>query len=71
MIEDLFPIYYGLTQKGVEMGASNTVDCMEEPNDDAKKYFRLIKDFEQLVYLCSNCSKLSAMLKLLDYVLVE
>jgi len=36
MIKDLFPIYYGLTQKGVEMGASNAVDCTEEPNDDAK-----------------------------------
>ena len=65
MIKDLFPIYYGLTQKGVEMGASNVVDCTEEPNDDAKKFFRLIKDFEQPAYPGSTCSKLSAMVKLL------
>ena len=47
------------------MRASNTVDCIEEPNDDATKFLRLINDLEQPVYPCSSCSKLSTMLKLL------
>ena len=48
MIRDLFPLYHGVS----EQGSSSNADFVEEPNEDAKRFYRLLKDFEQPAYPC-------------------
>lgn len=38
---------------------------MEEPNPEAKRFYRVLKDFEQPLYQSSKISKLSTLVKLL------
>ena len=48
-----------------EQGSSSNPNFVEEPNEDAKRFYRLLKDFEQPAYPGCSSSKLSAMVKLL------
>ena len=45
IIRDLFPIYHGLTEQDADLGSSSDGNLVEEHNDDAKKFCRLLKDF--------------------------
>jgi len=43
----------------------NFFEHFEEPNDNANKFYKLLKDLEQPLYEGFKCSKLSAIMKLL------
>ncbi|OIT36949.1 hypothetical protein A4A49_53602, partial [Nicotiana attenuata] len=60
MLRDLYPHHDG--------GTANVRDndlLGDEPNIEAKKFYSLLKDFEQPLHRNSKCSKLSTLIKLL------
>jgi len=58
LLRDLYP--------NLDGGTTHTDDLLEEePNDEAKKFYSLLKDFELPFYQNSKASKLSTLIKLL------
>ncbi|XP_073047517.1 uncharacterized protein [Primulina eburnea] len=55
----------GFYRSGSEIGSSSENKHGEEPNDEAKKFYRLLKDSEQPTYPGCDTSKLSVLVKLL------
>ena len=49
----------------MKQDSSSNTDLVEEPKEDAKRFYRLLKGIEHPAYLSSISSKLSAMVKLL------
>ncbi|XP_059279095.1 uncharacterized protein LOC132033211 [Lycium ferocissimum] len=60
ILRDLYPAFNG---DNVNTGSDDFVE--EEPNPEAKRFYRLLNDFEQPLYESSKASKLSTMVKLL------
>ena len=60
LLTDCFPS----TIQGDETDVNFFEHC-EEPNDNANKFYTLLRDLEQPLYEGSKCSKLSAVMKLL------
>ena len=60
IIGDLFPGFNEAND-----GPSSEAEQTKVPNDEAKKFYRLLKDSEQPLYQGSRCSKLSSLIKLL------
>ncbi|XP_073045933.1 uncharacterized protein [Primulina eburnea] len=65
ILRDLYPNMDGFYRSGSEIGSSNENKHGEEPNDEAKKFYRLLKDSEQPTYPGCDTSKLSVLVKLL------
>ncbi|XP_019248394.1 PREDICTED: uncharacterized protein LOC109227650 [Nicotiana attenuata] len=60
LLRDMYPNIDGRT---VHTDCDNLIE--EEPNIEAKRFYRLLKDFEQPLYQNSKASKLSSLIKLL------
>ncbi|XP_075515419.1 uncharacterized protein LOC142550065 [Primulina tabacum] len=65
ILRDLYPNMNGFHRSGSEIGSSSENKHGEEPNDEAKKFYRLLKDSEQPTYPGCDTSKLSVLVKLL------
>nr|XP_009791260.1 PREDICTED: uncharacterized protein LOC104238559 [Nicotiana sylvestris]XP_009791261.1 PREDICTED: uncharacterized protein LOC104238560 [Nicotiana sylvestris] len=60
ILRDLYPNF---DRDNIETGGDDFVE--EEPNPEANKFYRLLKDFDQLLYEGSKIFKLSTVIKLL------
>ena len=61
---ELLTYCFPSTIQGDETDVNFSEHC-EEPNDNANKFYTLLRDLEQPLYEGSKCSKLSAVMKLL------
>ena len=60
LIRDCFPYSHFLHWSHGRIGSLSYGE--EEPNKDAKKFFRLLRELEEQIYESSRCSKLSTKL---------
>ena len=61
---ELLTYCFPSTIQGDETDVNFSEHC-EEPNDNANKFYTLLRDLGQPLYEGSKCSKLSAVMKLL------
>ncbi|XP_070009493.1 uncharacterized protein [Nicotiana sylvestris] len=66
ILRDLYPKF-----DGDNMNNDGDEFLMEEPNPEAKRFYRVLKDFEQPLYQSSKNSKLSTLVKLLHIKTVD
>ena len=57
MITDLLLVYHGLNEQGAYLGSLGAANLVEEPDDDAKKFFKLSNDVGQLPCMGFSYSK--------------
>ncbi|XP_044503419.1 uncharacterized protein LOC123224000 [Mangifera indica] len=65
IMRDFFPSFDAFNKNEVNFGGSSYNVQKEDPNDEAKKLYRLLRDLEQPLYEGSKISKLSTIIKLL------
>ncbi|XP_052197326.1 uncharacterized protein LOC127804495 [Diospyros lotus] len=65
IMRDFFPTLNAFNKNRADFGGSSNNMKKEDPNDEAKKFYRLLIDLEQPLYEGSKSSKLSTIIKLL------
>ncbi|XP_052185250.1 uncharacterized protein LOC127796886 [Diospyros lotus] len=65
IMRDFFPTLDSFNKNRADFGGSSHNVQKEDPNDEAKKFYRLLTDLEQPLYEGSKSSKLSTIIKLL------
>ncbi|XP_058006762.1 uncharacterized protein LOC131182131 [Hevea brasiliensis] len=65
ILRDLYPKFCGQDTNDMDTDIFPCDIHKEEPNEEANKFYRLLRDFEQPLYQGSTSSKLSCLVKLL------
>ncbi|KAF2294777.1 hypothetical protein GH714_017449 [Hevea brasiliensis] len=65
ILRDLYPEFCGQDTNDMDTDIFACDIHKEEPNEEANKFYRLLRDFEQPLYQGSKSSKLSCLVKLL------
>ncbi|XP_057999327.1 uncharacterized protein LOC131178387 [Hevea brasiliensis] len=65
ILRDLYPEFCGQDTNDMDTDIFASDIHKEEPNEEANKFYRLLRDFEQPLYQGSKSSKLSCLVKLL------
>ncbi|XP_057998652.1 uncharacterized protein LOC110631536 [Hevea brasiliensis] len=65
ILRDLYPEFCGQDTNDMDTDIFACDIHKEEPNEEANKFYRLLRDFEQPLYQVSKSSKLSCLVKLL------